>query len=452
MRAYAIIPVLYKRQHYGNIVLCFKDRHIFTSQDRGLSISLGNATAQTLTINSLHKNLKEERNKLEQKVKQRTTQLEIMNEKLAQDRAEDEALLSSIGEGIIATDKQSSIILINPQAVKILGGTVKDYIGKSLLETQPLWDEKGQLIDLENRPTFLALYQGVQTYTSPAHNYFMKNHKGHTIPVAITATPVYYKGELLGAIQILRDITEEKNIDKAKSELISLASHQLRTPLAAINWYTEALLSGELGKSNSDQKRYLKQIFDANQKMIELVYDFLNVSRIELGTFSLKISTLSVIELADGVIKELEPVIKQKKLKIQTDFGQGLEQLELDRKIIRIIFQNLLSNSVKYTEKGGKINLRVGLSKNGRDLEIEVSDNGYGIPKNQQSKIFSKLFRADNIVRLDTEGTGLGLYIVKSLVDFCLGHINFKSQENKGSKFNVSLPLQTFKTPVLENT
>src|SRR6185369_295298 len=162
-------------------------------------------------------------------------------------------------------------------------------------------------------------------------------------------TPIILQGKIIGAVQVFRDVTKEREIDRVKSELISLASHQLRTPLSAINWYAEALLKEELGKVNKEQKRYLQEIFNANQKMVELVYDFLNVSRVELGTLSLKLSALSLIEVSKSILKELEPIIKSKKLKVTEEYGRELENLQADRKIIRLILQNIITNAVKYT-------------------------------------------------------------------------------------------------------
>lgn len=445
MKSYAIIPVCYKKTIYGNLVLCFRRRRKFVHHDKSLCSALGNFAAQAITINSLYNNLRESRNELAEKVKFRTRELEEKNSILEQDKAYDEALLSSIGEGIIATDSQMRIILINARAIELLGGGgQKEYLGKLIQEKMPLYDSANLELNPDNRPTYLAMTKRYKTHTATFTNFTTRSEDGRVVPVSITVTPIILKGHITGAIQIIRDITEEKRIDTAKSELISLASHQLRTPLAAINWYSEALLSGDLGKLQPEQKKYLKQIFSANQKMIELVYDFLNVSRIELGTFTLKITRLDVEEVAEDILRELEPQIKAKNLAVSRDFGKGLQKLNMDRKILRIIFQNLLSNSVKYTETAGKIRVRCRLSPDGGQLVIEEEDNGLGIPKSQQDKIFCKLFRAENIQKLDTEGTGLGLYIMKSLVDFCKGSISFESEENKGTKFKVCLPLRTF--------
>lgn len=447
MKSLAVIPIFYKNKVYGSIFICFKKTKKFTADDPTLCSFIGNSAAQAITIYRLHNHLKRERENLEARVKQRTQQLQKSNWELAKSRAEDKAVFSSMGEGIIATTKEGKIILANPQAEAILGVKKNQILNQNLFEIQTLWDGENKEVPLHHRPTFLAMSRKHRIHCNDLC--IMQN--GQLKPISITANPIILKNKVIGAIQIIRDISQEKEIDKAKSELISLASHQLRTPLSAINWYAEALLSGELGRLNPQQKKYLKHIFGANQKMIELVYDFLNVSRIELGTFSLKLSELNLEEISDGVIKELEPEILRKNLRLEKKLHKGEEEITADRKILRIILQNLLSNAVKYTPTNGHIKLSTNYTPAERkpELVIEVTDTGYGIPANQQDKIFTKLFRADNIAKLNTEGSGLGLYIVKSLVDFCKGRVQFKSLENKGSTFKVNLPMETF-NPVVE--
>jgi PAS domain S-box-containing protein len=434
MKSYIIVPMVYKKKTYGNIVLCFKNNRLFSEEEKSLCTYLGNSAAQAITMNRLYTGL-------EGLVEKRTMQLKNSNLQLEKDKAEDNAILSSIGEGLIATDKEEKIILTNPQAEEMLGFSKYELLGKSLFECQPLVSNGREAIPMEQRPTYVALREGKRVTTSE-YLYVAKN--GKQVPLFITATPVVLNGKVIGSIQVSRDISNEREIDRVKTELISLASHQLRTPLSAINWYTESLVKEEVGKLNDSQKKYLQQIYHANQKMVEMVYDFLNVSRIELGTFSIKLSTLNVPEISQGVIHEITPLIAEKKLKVEEIYGKNLEAIEGDRKVIRLILQNLVTNAVKYTAPKGKIKVEIKLQKKaGRpdNLSIIVEDTGYGIPKTQQSKIFTKLFRADNVAKLDTQGSGLGLYLVKSFIDFCKGTIRFTSQENKGTKFYVTLPV-----------
>lgn len=373
--------------------------------------------------------------------------LEKERERLSESKAKDEAILASIGDGLIVADKEGKIIYINKASESLLGKRREDLVGKSFFESIPLEDEKGELIPEEKRPVSITLSTGattVSTVASPSY-YFVRNDKTK-FPVAITATPIMLDGKIAGAIEIFRDITEEREIDKAKNEFVSLASHQLRTPLTAISWYTEMILRGDVGEVVPGQKSYLQEIYQGNQRMIELVNTLLDVSRIDLGTLVLEPKEIKVTELADSVLKEQTPKIEEKKLVVTKKFSEDIPTFFFDPKFLRMVLQNLLSNSVEYTPPEGKIEFLISLDeKDKNNLFIKVSDTGYGIPHSQRDKIFTKLFRADNARDKDTTGTGLGLYLIKSIVENAGGKIWFESEENHGTSFYVTLPLENNK-------
>ncbi len=240
-----------------------------------------------------------------------------------------------------------------------------------------------------------------------------------------------------------QDITREMEIDKAKTEFVSLASHQLRTPLATVNWYTEMLLSEDAGKIDGEQKEYLEEIYASNKRMVELVNSLLNVSRLELGTFTIEPEPTDIVELMQSVIDEQMPQIRERKHTFTTKLAKDIPIMPLDTKLLRMVFQNLLSNAVKYTPVGGV--LSVDVAHDAENVSVRVADNGLGIPASEKERIFSKLFRATNARESDTEGTGLGLYIVKTIVEESGGTIRFESEENKGTTFFVTLPLEGMK-------
>ncbi|MBI3671629.1 PAS domain-containing sensor histidine kinase [Candidatus Azambacteria bacterium] len=252
-------------------------------------------------------------------------------------------------------------------------------------------------------------------------------------------SPVKDNENVIFYIGISQDITRHKEIDKAKTEFVSLASHQLRTPLAIIKWYSELLLSGDAGKMTVKQKDYINEMHRGGVRMIGLVNALLNVSRIELGKLGITPEPANLSAMANSALLDFVPQIKDKKLKIKKLFEKGLSKVPVDLKLMRAIFQNLISNAVKYTPEKGEI--KIGIKKENSEIVISVADTGYGIPKNQKDKIFSKLFRADNIMKKDVDGTGLGLYLVKAIVDEARGRIWFESEENKGTTFYISFPL-----------
>lgn len=238
------------------------------------------------------------------------------------------------------------------------------------------------------------------------------------------------------------DVTEEKEVDRAKSEFVSLASHQLRTPLTAINWYTEMLLEDN-DRISEEQRSYLEEIHTSNQHLVGLVNSLLNVSRIEVGSLMVSPEKINLVELVNDIARFHKVIIDSKKIKFYRRIAKNIPlKFSADKRLLGIVFQNILSNSINYTPDGGSIHLSLSLDRSKKNIVFKVTDNGYGIPKSQQAKIFTKLFRADNAQKIDTSGTGLGLYIVKSIVDKSGGEIWFESAENKGTSFYVSFPLK----------
>jgi len=232
------------------------------------------------------------------------------------------------------------------------------------------------------------------------------------------------------------DITEQKNLDQAKTEFVSLASHQMRSPLATVKWYSEMLANPNTGVLNQKQGEYVKTIGEVNRDMIDLVDTLLNVSRSEIGKLVIDIEQANVQEIADSILVELSSQIEKKKMNMVKSYGNALTSVKTDPKLLRIVIHNLITNAIKYTPEGGTITIE--LRESGDKREIIVTDTGYGIPKDQQDKIFTKLFRADNVKEISSsQSTGLGLYLVKSVIEAMGGSISFQSEENKGTSFMI---------------
>jgi len=366
--------------------------------------------------------------------------LEVEKNKLQEANVKSEAILSSIGDGIIATDKEGKVIIINKSAENMLGWSAKSIISKSVADFIPMQTEDELIVPIDKRP----MVQALETSKKISTNIYYYVRKDKTrFAAGITVTPIILNRKTIGAIEVFRDITKERVVDKAKTEFVSLSSHQLRTPLSAISWYTEMLLAGDAGKINESQKKYLEEIYRGNKRMVELVNALLNVSRIELGTLAIEPQPTKITEIIDSVLSELQQQIKNKNLKLIKNYSPGLPKINIDIKLMRIVFENLLSNATKYTPIKGIITIIISAQK--PDILIKIKDSGYGIPKEEQSKMFSKFFRANNVREKETEGTGLGLYIVKSVVEESGGTIRFESRENKGTTFYITFPLQGMK-------
>lgn len=237
-------------------------------------------------------------------------------------------------------------------------------------------------------------------------------------------------------------------VDYAKSEFVTLASHQLRTPISAIGWNSEMLLSGDIGELTHDQAGYVQGVYDSNRRLSVIVDSMLLVSSLELGTLSVRPESMDLAAFMRKLLSEELKKHDDKKLEITQNFASDVPKIKLDPHIARQIFRNLFSNAIKYTPDGGQVAISVErvdkklLPGSKGSVQIIVSDSGYGIPQSDQKNVFAKLFRAANIKAKDVDGTGLGLYIVKALVDEVGGSVSFESEENKGSTFTVMLPLE----------
>lgn len=373
---------------------------------------------------------------LEKKVLSRTKDLE-------QIRSKHEAILTSIGDGLVVVDKEGKITYINKSFEEMLGWKSQEIIGKSMVEVVPREDLYGIEVSFKKRilTQVLAGQKFVADLTNPY--YYLRKNKSR-FPVSSIVAPMVLNKKIVGAVEVFRDITKEKGIDKAKTEFVSLASHQLRTPLSTVNWYSEMLLAGDVGEISTEQKSYLEEIYKGNQRMVDLVNTLLDVSRIELGTFLVESKLTDIIALTRGVIDEQKLQIDEKKIIHTCTFEKKLPQIQTDPKLLRMVIQNLLSNAIKYTPDDGTIDVSFSLA-DAKNVMLKISDTGYGIPANQQDRIFTKLFRADNVIGKDTEGTGLGLYIAKSIIEQSGGKLWFESEENKGTTFYATLPIKGMK-------
>lgn len=313
-------------------------------------------------------------------------------------------------------------------------------------------NEKGEQVKDEDRPINKALLgEKIITSSSMDSGYQYVRKDNTKFPVAITVTPVFINKKIIGTIEVFRDITKEKSIDRAKSEFVSLASHQLKTPPTAIKLLTERILSGSIGQFTEKQREYFNDIRSSNQRMIDLVNTLLSVSRIELGTFTIQPVQQDICALLQNIVNELRPAIDNKHLRIEQACSKNNPMLLIDGPLFHMVIHNLLMNAINYTADGGTIKLESREMNAGQTLGeklleedsfvIVVADTGYGIPINQQSKLFTKFFRADNALEKHVDGNGLGLYIVKSVLENSGGLIWFASEENKGTTFYIAIPL-----------
>lgn len=236
----------------------------------------------------------------------------------------------------------------------------------------------------------------------------------------------------------LVDVTKEKESEEVKTDFLLLASHQLRTPTTTIKWYADYLLNASSVELSPIVREYLEEIFAGSERMTDLLTTLLTVSRIEMGTLAPEFVRVQIAELIEDILTELRPDIKKKDHTVDVRVAGTPDAVVTDRVMVRIVIHNLLTNAIKYTPQNGTITIITTYSSN--RCVISVADNGYGIPMQEQEKIFSKLFRASNARRISVNGTGLGLYLTKSFMEKLGGSVEFVSEPDHGTTFMVSLP------------
>lgn len=352
-----------------------------------------------------------------------------------------EALIESIGDGVIATDNEAKIIFINSSAKKMLGVGL-ETVGGSLNDALLIVDKNGEPIPLESRPFNIAITTKKSFSTSVESDYYYVSKEGKKFPVALVASPIVSNNRLIGVIDIFRDISHEKEVDRMKTEFVSLASHQLRTPLTAIKWGLEILVN-ESENLTPRQKTYLNDIDSSNERMIDLVNSLLNISRIESGRIMINPVPTNIVKLANDVIGKLKMEIAKKGITLVLNIADNIPEINLDYNLIFNVYQNLISNAVSYSPSGSKVVFSIEV-KDGEILS-SVKDSGIGIPEDEKKHIFEKFYRASNAKQVRPDGSGLGLYIVKSIVESSGGKMWFESVADQGTTFFFTLPLSGMK-------
>lgn len=357
---------------------------------------------------------------------------------LLKEIAKTEALIHSIGDGLVACDKNGILMFVNEKAEKLFGYDASESVGKSYFDIWHLVDKNGVEVPINERPFHTALTENKVTTVSVGSHLYILKKDGTRFPLESTITPIIVNNNLEGAIAVFRDITKEDEVDRMKTEFLSLATHQLLTPSTAIKWMSDLMLKGKMGILKKKQVEGLRDIYNSNESMINLINSLLNVSRIESGRIMITPKPTSLKDLIDETVKELKNKITVKKQILSFHVDKSLPKINIDPHLISEVYKNILTNAIKYTPEKGKILVIISVNKD--EIISKISDNGYGIPEKDKSRIFEKFYRGENI-KIKKEGNGLGLYLVKQIIDVSGGKVGFESKIGKGTTFWFSLPL-----------
>ena len=407
-------------------------------------------------LKKLNEELKKSRVELDQKVKERTQELErsetalmsiledveesrsaLMNmledmdeerKKVEKEKNKTLTIIENFADGLLVFDSEHRLSLINPQAEVIFGVESKEVMDKSVSELLVF-------------PNF-----------KPVAEFLLKQKTGairkelqikENLILEVSTIPLITQEEELGSLLILHDVTRGKIIERMKTEFVSLAAHQLRTPLSAVKWTLKILLDGDLGEINQEQRDFIEKTYQSNERMISLINDLLNITRIEEGRYLYKLTLIDIEDVVQSMVNSYKEEADRRGISLTFKKPEAkLPRVSVDLEKIKLAIQNLIDNSIRYTKSGGKV--LISLSRKEKEIEFLIKDTGMGIPKDQQGRIFTKFFRAPNVIKTDTEGSGLGLFIVKNIVEVHGGKIWFESEEEKGTTFYFTLPVKEY--------
>jgi signal transduction histidine kinase len=293
-------------------------------------------------------------------------------------------------------------------------------------------------ISIWQTPGFLFVMMGLITLVAmTATFYIAKNYDEPEVLVVAECVVVVVIFSIGNSV--IREVDQMARANKLKTEFVFVASHQLRTPVSAIRWETELMLTKRSEGLNQKQRESIERIAALCNRMTRLVADLLDVARIDQGKLTLRKQSINPADIIDEVLKSLMSAIKEKNLRIVFNKNQKITPIIGDPEKVKLVLDNLISNAVKYTLNHGRIEIRI--NQDNGFLIFTIQDSGVGIPESQQGLVFDKFFRSDNVVKYQTEGTGLGLYIAKNIIEQSGGRIWFKSKEDIGSIFSFSLPI-----------
>ncbi len=413
--------------------------------------------AERKRLAAVRKAEREKRRLTEKYSKELERKVDLQTKEIQQSKIHTETIIENLTSGLIEYRHDFTVVRMNRAAENILGIGRKQVIGhkvapkdsrkkrwRSLVAvTYPTLAAKAHTID---HKTAGFMQEGVTVTEITIEHPIDRELQVITAPVA--ASDPTTKKE--GFIKVLRDVTREKVIARSKSEFISIAAHQLRTPLSAVKWAMSMVMEGDMGALNKEQRKLLDRGYSTNEKMIALVNDLLNVARIEDGRFGYAFSKNDLVKTAEEVVSNSSLAAKEKDVSLILQRPkEALPHFVFDHDKITLALQNLIDNAIKYTLSGKRIT--VCIRKSGTSAEVAIQDEGVGIPENQLDRLFTKFFRATNVIHMQTSGSGLGLFIVKNIIKRHGGTVSVDSEGGKGTTFTFTLPLQARRIPK-ENT
>ncbi len=311
--------------------------------------------------------------------------------------------------------------------------------GTKIIGKIPFFKECDQYnISLWQCPSFLFFILGLLIIGAMISTYLISTRLTEepeiTALITILVSLIIF---IIGTV-IVQGFDKLLQANKMKTEFIRIASHQLRTPLSSLRWANDLLMHG-IVKPTQEQTEYLEIIKYSNQRMLKLINDLLDVTKIEMGNLPMELKQVDIKNIAEEAVSDLSPLAKANNVVLNLKIEDGLPLVLSDQEKCKMVFVNLIDNAIKYSNGRGNVNIAV--EQRDDFIRVSVQDEGVGIPKAQQKNIFQKFFRSDNVMKHQTVGTGLGLFIIKAIIDANKGKIWFDSEEDEGTTFYFEIPI-----------
>lgn len=383
-----------------------------------------------------------------QSKRKRARQSSQLATKLKGEQLKSDIILSAIADGVVLIDDQQIIQLLNPAGATILGWDRKEAEGLDWRLVFKFVDAKGQ--PLENAPIQAVFTKGETMHHNDA---LLVSKSGKNLTLAITVSPLLRQGDKISAaVAIFRDVSEERKQEAQRAEFISTASHEMRTPVAAIEGYLALALNDKVSTIDSRARGYLEKAHESTQHLGKLFQDLLTSAKAEDGRLTNHPVVIEIGEMLEGLTEDFRFTAEKKGLQILFTLGSGktidasdsankvvrpLYYVQADPERLREVITNLFDNAIKYTDSG---KVTIGLTGDKDVVQFYVRDTGHGIPKEDIPHLFQKFYRVDNSATRTIGGTGLGLFISRKIIEMYGGRIWVASELEQGSTFYINLP------------
>jgi len=412
------VPLFSGDKAIGALIATSPERDAFSVEDLNLLNAFADQAAVAVKNARLYEQLVQEQ--------KQTAQL---YQHVQERRNELEAILRGIGDGVIVTDPELNLLLMNPVATRIF--RVKSDVTSSM-----------PLLDVIPHQELLSLFQdALHAEEKAIVREISLSSGGEEVGTTYQAlaSPIFgASGNIRGVVTVLRDITSQKELERMKSNFLSVVSHELKTPLHSIKGFVDIILMGKTGQINETQADFLSTVRDQTAHLQNLINDLLEFSRLESGQVKLRLTEVSLTEVAAEVADKLKPLADQGQVQLINRIGPDVPNIEADLTRIEQVLTNLVDNAIKFTPPSGIVTMSA--TDLGDKVQVAVSDTGIGIPSTELERIFDRFYQVDSGSTRHYRGTGLGLTICKHIIEHHRGKIWVESEEGKGSTFFFVLP------------